>query len=93
MFRNDPRARAALAFARLGRHACDFRQSDMSYIRLAEDRTRRGNAVRRLSVPEPDRDSARFVLDLDGEGRLLGIEVFDARSSLPHEVLEQAESA
>jgi len=45
-----------------------------------------------VSVREPDRDSARFVLYLDGEGRLLGIEVFDARSSLPDEVLEQAES-
>jgi len=67
-------------------------ESDMSYIRLAEDRMRSGNAVRQVSVREPDRDSARFVLDLDGEGRLLGIEVFDARSSLPDEVLEQAES-
>jgi hypothetical protein len=34
-------------------------------------------------VREPDGDSTRFVLDLDGEGRLLGIEAFDARSSLP----------
>jgi uncharacterized protein YuzE len=67
-------------------------ESDMSYIQLAEDRMRSGNAVRQVSVREPDRDSARFVLDLDGEGRLLGIEVFDARSSLPDEVLEQAES-
>lgn len=64
----------------------------MSYIRLAEDQTRSGNAVQQVSVREPDRDSARFVLDLDGEGRLVGIEVFDARSSLPDEVLEQAES-
>jgi uncharacterized protein YuzE len=66
-------------------------ESNMSYIRLV-DRARSGNAVRQVSVREPERESARFVLDLDGEGRLLGIEVFDARSSLPGDVLDQAES-
>jgi hypothetical protein len=32
------------------------------------------------------------VLDLDGEGRLLGVEVFDARSSITDDVLDHAES-
>jgi uncharacterized protein YuzE len=66
-------------------------ESDMSYIRLA-DPAKSGNAVRQVPVREPDRESARFVLDLDGEGRLLGVEVFDARSSLPDDVLDRAES-
>lgn len=65
-------------------------ESDMSYIHVA-DPARSGNAVRQMPVREPDRDSARFVLDFDGEGRLLGVEVFDARSSLPDHVLDRAE--
>ncbi|MGZ4282249.1 MAG: DUF2283 domain-containing protein [Gaiellaceae bacterium] len=63
-------------------------EANMSYISLSEG----GNAVRQLPVREAERDSARFVLDLDGEGRLLGIEVFDARSSLRPQVIAEAES-
>ena len=66
------------------------RDANMGYIRLAaiED----GAAVQQVPVHEPGRDSARFVLDFDYEGRLLGIEIFDATESLPWEVLEEADA-
>jgi uncharacterized protein YuzE len=42
-------------------------------------------------VHEAAYETARFVLDLDRDGRLIGIEIFEARETLPAELLRQAE--
>jgi uncharacterized protein YuzE len=59
---------------------------DMAYITLTGSK---GNYD--YSVPlENRKDTAAFVLDLDKEGRLIGIEVFNASRRLPKELIEQA---
>ena len=63
---------------------------NLAYISLLDRKGRVGEAVRQVSVAEPGGSPARIVLDLDRDGRLIGIEVFDARETLPVELLDQA---
>lgn len=63
------------------------REANMAYIYLV-DRPDAGQAIRQVAVSEPG--APRIVLDLDREGTLIGIEVFDARETLPAELLDQA---
>ena len=62
-------------------------EANMAYIKFV-DRPGTGEAIRQVAVSEPG--GPRIVLDLDREGTLIGIEVFDARESLPAELLDQA---
>jgi uncharacterized protein YuzE len=67
-------------------------EANLAYISLLDGNARVGEAVRQLSVAEPGLAAARIVLDLDRDGRLIGIEVFDARESLPVELLDEAQT-
>jgi uncharacterized protein YuzE len=58
-------------------------EADMAYIRL-QDPIEPGSAVRQESVLES------FIFDFDYEGRLLGIEVFDASRTLTKGALASA---
>ncbi|MFJ8647461.1 DUF2283 domain-containing protein [Streptomyces sp. NPDC093546] len=60
--------------------------ADMAYLYLV-DGIGPGEAVRQVPVGE---DMIALV-DLDAQGRLLGVEVFDARARLHPEVLARAE--
>jgi uncharacterized protein YuzE len=63
------------------------RRADAAYIYLREIEV--GGSKQQCPV---ECDSARgmIVLDIDGEGRLIGIEVLGAQNGLPHELLELA---
>jgi uncharacterized protein YuzE len=63
------------------------RDADAAYIYLREIEA--GGSKQQCPV---DCNSARgmIVLDIDGEGRLIGIEVIGAQNGLPHELLELA---
>lgn len=54
-------------------------ESDAAYIRFSSGK-----------VEESQEVSAGIVLDYDEDGRIVGMEVLDARSHLPPEVLEKA---
>jgi uncharacterized protein YuzE len=57
--------------------------ADAAYIYLRE--VERGEAVKIVVV-----DGAPINLDFDTEGRLIGLEVFQATASLPDDVLTMA---
>ena len=54
-------------------------QANAAYIRLSEG-----------TVQESEEVSAGIVLDYDADGRIVGMEVLDARSHLSPELLEKA---
>jgi uncharacterized protein YuzE len=60
--------------------------ADMGYIYLV-DEIQPGQAVRQVIAGEDE----AFVLDLDEQGRLLGVEVFGAGNRLPPALLAIAE--
>ena len=57
-------------------------EGDVAYLRLGEETLR---PIK--TVPVPDIDPWTVNLDFDAAGRLLGIEVLDAREVLPAELL------
>jgi uncharacterized protein YuzE len=61
------------------------RASDHAYIYLREIAA--GDAVTQVPVFE---DDIHVVLDLDAEGRLIGLDVMGASGSLPPELLDAA---
>ncbi|MFB9431608.1 DUF2283 domain-containing protein [Streptoalloteichus tenebrarius] len=63
-------------------------EADASYVRLV-DQIHPGEAVTQIVV-EDDRLPGGVVLDLDADGRLLGIEVLGASRLLRPEVLRRA---
>jgi uncharacterized protein YuzE len=67
------------------------REHNVAYISLRDRDAVAGESRTQISVAEPDGTRGRIVLDLDSGGRLTGIEVFDARESLPIDVLDQAQ--
>ena len=60
-------------------------ESDMAYV-CPVDAVGPGEATRQVAT-----DDGGTVLDHDAQGRLLGIELFGARSQLPPDVLKLAE--
>ncbi|MFJ9667529.1 DUF2283 domain-containing protein [Streptomyces sp. NPDC101219] len=64
-------------------------EHDTAYVRLTAH-VPPGGAVRQVPVDGPWTD-AEAVLDLDADGRLLGIEVTGARRALPAHLLDAAE--
>nr|WP_314256353.1 DUF2283 domain-containing protein [uncultured Devosia sp.] len=54
-------------------------ESNAAYIRLSPER-----------VEESEEVSAGIVLDYDAEGRIVGMEVLDARAHLSADLLEKA---
>lgn len=62
------------------------RDTDMAYV-YVKDPIEPGEAVRNIAWPDGENMPA-FILDLDAEGRLLGIEVFGASERLHPSVLE-----
>lgn len=62
---------------------------DAAYIRIV-DPINDGEAVRQLTM-KSDQGGAEFVLDLDRQGRLLGIEVLGATLGLRPETLALAD--
>lgn len=58
---------------------------DAAYLRLA-DKDRARNSVNQIAI-ETDEAGGYLVIDIDADGRLLGIEVLDARSLLPDKIL------
>ena len=63
-------------------------ESDSAYVYFRE--IGRGEAADQISIEDP---AARgwITLDLDRDGRLIGIEVLNARAGLPAELLDRAE--
>jgi uncharacterized protein YuzE len=59
-------------------------ESNMAYLRLADGRR---HSVKQVAV-ETDEAGGEVVLDLDADGRLIGVEIFDARSLLPDKILK-----
>jgi uncharacterized protein YuzE len=62
-------------------------KADAAYIYLRE--IERGGAKHTCAV-ECDEATGMIVLDIDDEGRLIGIEVIGARDGLPPQVLAEA---
>jgi uncharacterized protein YuzE len=60
--------------------------ANMAYVYLV-DRIAPGEAVQQMIAGE----DTTAVLDLDAQGRVLGIELFDARGRLRPELLDAAE--
>ena len=63
---------------------------DAAYLSLVDRDLRPGEAVRQsdiISVPGGD---GSVILDVDADGRLLGVEVLGARAVLPPELLPPA---
>ena len=63
-------------------------EADAAYIALKP--TGPGEARRQVPV-KSDEAAGKIILDLDGEGRLIGVEVLKAARGLPRELLDQAE--
>ncbi len=63
-------------------------QVDMAYI-YVQDNIPPGGVAKTIEVRN-DKDHTLFVIDLDAEGKLLGIEVF-SKKYLPKEVMDTAE--
>jgi uncharacterized protein YuzE len=61
------------------------RRTDQAYIYLREIAA--GDAVTQIPILE---DAIHVVLDLDVEGRLIGVDVMGASQSLPPEILSDA---
>lgn len=61
------------------------READAAYIEFVEITD--GGVARTVEL---DKALPGVLVDLDAEGRLLGIEVLDARANLPKEVLDAA---
>lgn len=66
-------------------------EHDTAYVRLTAH-VPPGGAVRQVPVEGPWTDAEAF-LDLDADGRLLGIEVIGARRALPADLLDAADPA
>ncbi|MFC7432097.1 MULTISPECIES: DUF2283 domain-containing protein [unclassified Agrococcus] len=66
--------------------------ADAAYARLVDD-IAPGEAAHQIRVPGDDRLAGQVVLDVDADGRLLGIEVLFASTALPASVLVATESA
>jgi len=66
------------------------RAANAAYIQIT-DQIEAGSVARTIAVNENDGPTDSFNLDLDNEGKLLGIEVLSARSQLAAKVLEAAE--
>ena len=62
---------------------------DAAYIFLVPQITR--GEVAKTHTCEPNEGGSQINLDFDAAGRLLGIEILDASSSLPAELLDSAE--
>ena len=58
-------------------------ESNMAYLRLAAEGA---HSVKQLSVAT-DEAGGELVIDIDADGRIVGIEVSDARSLLPDKIL------
>jgi uncharacterized protein YuzE len=65
------------------------RRADAAYIYLREIEL--GGSKQQCPV-DCQWGTGMIVLDIDGEGRLIGIEVIGAQNGLPHELLELAQS-
>ena len=65
---------------------------NVAYVSLLDRDGRVGEAVRQIPVVEAGASTAQIVLDIGRDGRLIGIEVFDAREKLPVELLAQAQT-
>lgn len=57
--------------------------SNMAYVRLGQEGAR---SVKQISIAT-DEAGGEIVIDVDADGRLIGIEIFDARSLLPDKIL------
>ena len=64
---------------------------DAAYITIV-DRIEDGEAVRQVIARSDDPNPSEFILDLDREGRLLGVEVLAASHQLRPETLALAGS-
>ncbi|MEU2551940.1 DUF2283 domain-containing protein [Streptomyces sp. NPDC014684] len=64
-------------------------RADAAYVYLTEPGTR--SSVARVYPCDPIKVDGMINLDFDADGRLLGVEVLDARSKLPQYVLDAAE--
>jgi uncharacterized protein YuzE len=67
-------------------HGTYDRTADAAYIYLVEE-IRAGEAQRQVPV-DGEGAPAMIVLDLDDQGRILGIEIVGARSALRPETIE-----
>lgn len=70
-------------------HISYDREVDAAYIRIVDD-IKSGEAVRQVTM-DSEGGNADFILDLDRDGRLLGIEVLAATSGLRPETLALAD--
>lgn len=62
--------------------------TDMAYIYLVDRDNERGRVGRTLGAGGAKGASPTFNLDLDQQGHLIGIEVFNAAVRLPPELLQ-----
>ena len=67
------------------------READAAYLRVAE-RSVPGGAAYQVEVPHVDVSAGEFILDLDSNGRLVGVEILFASHALPLSVLADAEA-
>jgi len=58
-------------------------EANMAYLRLAAEGP---HSVKQVPVAI-DEAGGELVIDIDADGRLVGIEIFDARSLLPDKIL------
>lgn len=65
-------------------------EANAAYMYLAVEGTLAGNIAKTYLCDTREIDGM-INLDFDDDGRLLGIEIMDARSKLPSEVLKQLE--
>jgi uncharacterized protein YuzE len=64
--------------------------ANAAYIYVAAEGTLAGN-IAKTYLCDTREINGMINLDFDDDGRLLGVEIMDARSKLPHEVLKRLE--
>ena len=64
---------------------------NMGYIKL-EDKSLKGGKrnCKTIEVRDKVTDQTAFVIDVDKNGRLIGIEIFDAKRRMPKDMLKIA---
>jgi uncharacterized protein YuzE len=83
---DNSRRRTASSITRSMRLTYDS-EVDAAYLYLAED-IGAGEAKTQIPVDD-DRLNGTVVLDLDWDGRVLGIEILGASLLLPHDILDE----
>ena len=63
---------------------------DAAYLSLVDRDLRPGEAVRQSDIVSIPGGVSSVILDVDADGRLLGVEVLGARAVLPPELLPPA---